>query len=119
MLKKKLRTAHDLFREGGLGNVGDYLWLRLQVLTSEYRNEIRIDQCKFSLKEVVDVATRIELIRKTYEAPEHQAVARYLPRDLPVGEFAEVVISGYRDYDRVALPAGQQPAEDKLAKMAR
>jgi FkbM family methyltransferase len=86
MLKKKLRTAHDLFREGGLGNVGDYLWLRLQVLTSEYRNEIWIDRCKFSLKEVVDVATRIELIRKTYEAPERQAVARYLPRDLPVVE---------------------------------
>jgi FkbM family methyltransferase len=86
MLKKKLRTAHDLFRDGGLKNVCAYLWLRLQVLTNGYRNEIRIDQCRFSLKEIVDVATRIELIRKTYEAPERQAVARYLPRALPAVE---------------------------------
>jgi FkbM family methyltransferase len=86
MLKKKLRTAQNLFRDGGLKNVCDYVWLRLQVLTNGYRNEIRIDQCRFSLKEIVDVATRIELIRKTYEAPERQAVARYLPREVPVVE---------------------------------
>ena len=43
----------------------------------------------------------------------------YVPRSLPVGEFAEVKITGYHDYDLLALPKGESPAEYKVAKPAR
>jgi ribosomal protein S12 methylthiotransferase len=43
----------------------------------------------------------------------------YVPRDLPVGEFTDVKITGFHDYDLLALPAGQTPLEYKLAKQAQ
>jgi ribosomal protein S12 methylthiotransferase len=43
----------------------------------------------------------------------------YVPRDLPVGEFVEVTITGYQDYDLLALPKGEKPAAFKVAKQAQ
>jgi len=43
----------------------------------------------------------------------------YVPRELPVGEFAEVTINGFHDYDLLALPAGDRPAAFKVAKQAQ
>jgi ribosomal protein S12 methylthiotransferase len=43
----------------------------------------------------------------------------YVPHDLPVGSFAEVRITGYQDYDLLALPAGERPAEFKVARQAQ
>lgn len=43
----------------------------------------------------------------------------YVPLTLPVGEFAEVVITGSRDYDLLALPKGKKPKEYKVAKQAQ
>jgi ribosomal protein S12 methylthiotransferase len=43
----------------------------------------------------------------------------YVPRELPVGEFADVTITGYHDYDLIALPKGQKPAAYKVAKQAQ
>jgi ribosomal protein S12 methylthiotransferase len=43
----------------------------------------------------------------------------YVPKNLPVGEFAQVTITGYHDYDLLALPKGQKPAEYKAAKQAQ
>jgi len=43
----------------------------------------------------------------------------YVPRSLPVGQFAEVEITDYRDYDLLALPKGQKPKEFKVAKQAQ
>jgi ribosomal protein S12 methylthiotransferase len=43
----------------------------------------------------------------------------YVPRELPVGSFATVTINGHHDYDLLALPAGQRPAEFKVAKQAQ
>lgn len=43
----------------------------------------------------------------------------YLPRELPVGEFVEVKITGYQDYDLLALPAGEKPAVYKVARQAQ
>jgi ribosomal protein S12 methylthiotransferase len=43
----------------------------------------------------------------------------YVPRELPVGEFADVTITGYQDYDLLALPAGEQPLTRKIAKQAQ
>jgi len=42
----------------------------------------------------------------------------YVPGDLPIGEFAHVTVTGFSDYDLIALPAGQMPATFKVAKMA-
>jgi len=43
----------------------------------------------------------------------------YVPRELPVGEFVEVKITGYQDYDLLALPKGEKPAAFKVAKQAQ
>jgi ribosomal protein S12 methylthiotransferase len=43
----------------------------------------------------------------------------YVPRELPVGEFIDVEITGYQDYDLLALPPGEKPAEFKVAKQAQ
>jgi len=43
----------------------------------------------------------------------------YVPRELPVGEFVNVTITGYQDYDLLALPKGQKPAEFKVARQAQ
>ncbi len=43
----------------------------------------------------------------------------YVPRELLVGEFVEVKITGYQDYDLLALPKGEKPAEFKVAKQAQ
>ncbi|MCU0792525.1 MAG: 30S ribosomal protein S12 methylthiotransferase RimO [Opitutaceae bacterium] len=43
----------------------------------------------------------------------------YVPRTLPVGQFADVLITGARDYDLLALPKGEKPKEFKVAKQAQ
>lgn len=43
----------------------------------------------------------------------------YLPITVPVGEFATVEITGYEDYDLLALPAGEKPSTRKVAKQAQ
>jgi len=43
----------------------------------------------------------------------------YIPRELPVGEFIEVTITGHHDYDLLALPEGVEPKEYKVAKQAQ
>jgi ribosomal protein S12 methylthiotransferase len=43
----------------------------------------------------------------------------YVPRDLPVGAFATVTVNAHRDYDLLALPAGESPAEFKVARQAQ
>ena len=43
----------------------------------------------------------------------------YLPITVPVGEFAQVKITGYEDYDLLALPTGEEPATRKVARQAQ
>ncbi|MDR1283644.1 MAG: 30S ribosomal protein S12 methylthiotransferase RimO [Opitutaceae bacterium] len=43
----------------------------------------------------------------------------YVPRKLPAGEFADVTITGFADYDLLALPQGEAPRERKVAKQAQ
>ncbi|MBK9989634.1 MAG: 30S ribosomal protein S12 methylthiotransferase RimO [Verrucomicrobia bacterium] len=43
----------------------------------------------------------------------------YVPRDLPVGKFIEVKITGSHDYDLLALPPGEKPTAYKVAKTAQ
>jgi ribosomal protein S12 methylthiotransferase len=82
-------------------------------------------------KEIAAEAGRMSIGRSLKVLVEEPGVARseadapdidgrvYVPRDLPVGEFAEVTVTGSRDYDLLALPDGQQPAEFKVAKQAQ
>ncbi len=43
----------------------------------------------------------------------------YVPRDLPVGEFGRVTITGHHGYDLLALPKGERPARFKVARPAQ
>ena len=43
----------------------------------------------------------------------------YVPATLPVGEFADVKITGCSEYDLLALPPGAKPAQRKVAKQAQ
>jgi ribosomal protein S12 methylthiotransferase len=43
----------------------------------------------------------------------------YLPITLPVGEFVNVRITGFENYDLLALPAGQEPRTRKVARQAQ
>jgi len=43
----------------------------------------------------------------------------YVPRELPVSEFADVTINSFHDYDLLALPKGQRPLEYKVARQAQ
>ena len=43
----------------------------------------------------------------------------YIDKKIPVGEFVEVNITGYHDYDLLALPKGVEPKEYKVAKQAQ
>ena len=43
----------------------------------------------------------------------------YVSKKLPVGEFADVKINSFHDYDLIALPKGDQPVVYKIAKQAQ
>ena len=43
----------------------------------------------------------------------------YVARNLPVGAFAWVAVNGHHEYDLLALPAGERPAEYKVARQAQ
>lgn len=43
----------------------------------------------------------------------------YVPRELPVGNFVTVEITGSQDYDLLALPQGELPVTRKLARQAQ
>ena len=42
-----------------------------------------------------------------------------MPRTLARGEFAEVTITSFRDYDLLALAPGEQPVTWKVARQAQ
>jgi ribosomal protein S12 methylthiotransferase len=43
----------------------------------------------------------------------------YVPKSLPVGEFVDVTINSFHDYDLLALPKGEEPVVYKVAKQAQ
>jgi len=90
-------------------------WHRVMALQKEIAARVSQRSVGRSLKVLVEEPG---VARGEADAPDIDGRV-YVPRELPVGEFAEVAITGYQDYDLLALPLGQRPAEFKTAKVAQ
>jgi ribosomal protein S12 methylthiotransferase len=90
-------------------------WRRVMKLQKSIAGEEGLNSVGRELKVLVEEPG---IARSEADAPDIDGRV-YVPRDLPVGEFAWVTVTGSRDYDLIALPAGEQPAEFKVAKQAQ
>jgi ribosomal protein S12 methylthiotransferase len=98
---------------------------------SEKLKEARWHRTMALQKEIAGAVSQRQVGRRLRVLVEEPGVARgeadapdidgrvYVPRELPVGEFVEVEITGYQDYDLLALPPGEKPAAFKVAKQAQ
>jgi ribosomal protein S12 methylthiotransferase len=90
-------------------------WHRLMRLQRDVAAEIGQGYVGRTLKVLVEEPG---VARGEADAPDIDGRV-YVPRELPVGEFAEVTITGCHEYDLLALPRGIEPAAYKLAKQAQ
>lgn len=90
-------------------------WHKLMALQKHIAGEVSKSYVGRTLKVLVEEPG---VARGEADAPDIDGRV-YVPRDLPVGEFVEVKINGYHDYDLLALPDGQRPKAYKVAKQAQ
>ncbi len=90
-------------------------WHRLMALQKGIAASVSARSVGKSIKVLVDEPG---VARGEADAPDIDGRV-YVPRELPVGAFASVTINGHHDYDLLALPAGESPAEFKVAKQAQ
>jgi ribosomal protein S12 methylthiotransferase len=90
-------------------------WHRLMALQRDIAASVSERSVGKSIKVLVDEPG---VARGEADAPDIDGRV-YVPRDLPVGTFAWVAINGHHDYDLLALPDGESPAEFKVAKQAQ
>ncbi|MDI1335104.1 MAG: 30S ribosomal protein S12 methylthiotransferase RimO [Lacunisphaera sp.] len=90
-------------------------WHKLMALQQEIAGQVSKSYVGQTLKVLVEEPG---VARGEADAPDIDGRV-YVPRELPVGEFVDVKITGYQDYDLLALPKGEQPAEFKVAKQAQ
>lgn len=90
-------------------------WHRIMALQREIATSESSTRVGSRLRVLVDEAG---VARGEADAPDIDGRV-YVPLGLPVGEFATVTITGYHDYDLLALPGGQRPSEFKAAKQAQ
>jgi ribosomal protein S12 methylthiotransferase len=90
-------------------------WRRVMKLQREIAAAAGRDSVGRTLKVLVEEPG---VARSEADAPDIDGRV-YVPRSLPVGEFAEVTITGSHEYDLLALPEGQRPAEYKVARQAQ
>ena len=90
-------------------------WHRTMALQKEIAGQVSKGYVDRTLKILVEEPG---VARGEADAPDIDGRV-YVPRELPVGEFAAVKITGYQDYDLLALPKGQQPAEYKVPRQAQ
>jgi ribosomal protein S12 methylthiotransferase len=90
-------------------------WHRIMALQKEIAGAVSASCVGRTLKVLVDEPG---VARGEADAPDIDGRV-YVPRELEVGRFASVTINGHHDYDLLALPAGQSPAEFKVAKQAQ
>ena len=90
-------------------------WHRVMALQKEIASDVSREQVGRTLRVLVEEPG---VARADADAPDIDGRV-YVPRELPVGRFARVTISGHHDYDLLALPAGESPALYKVAKQAQ
>ncbi len=90
-------------------------WHKLMKLQQEIAAEVSKSRVGDSLKVLVEEPG---VARGEADAPDIDGRV-YVPRELPVGEFVNVAITGYHDYDLIALLKGEKPAAYKVAKQAQ
>jgi ribosomal protein S12 methylthiotransferase len=90
-------------------------WHRLMALQKGIASSVSARSVGKTLRVLVDEAG---VARGEADAPDIDGRV-YVPRELPVGHFANVTVTGHHDYDLLALPAGEQPSVYKVAKRAQ
>jgi ribosomal protein S12 methylthiotransferase len=90
-------------------------WHRLMALQREIASGVSAQSVGKTIRVLVEEAG---VARGEADAPDIDGRV-YVPRELPVGQFANVTINGHHDYDLLALPAGESPAEFKVARQAQ
>ncbi|HEY4246587.1 MAG TPA: 30S ribosomal protein S12 methylthiotransferase RimO [Lacunisphaera sp.] len=90
-------------------------WHKTMALQQEIAAEVSKSHVGQTLKVLVEEPG---VARGEADAPDIDGRV-YVPRELPIGEFVNVAITGYQDYDLLALPKGETPAEFKVAKQAQ
>jgi ribosomal protein S12 methylthiotransferase len=90
-------------------------WRRVMALQKGIATEISKGQVGRTLKVLVEEPG---VARGEADAPDIDGRV-YVPRSLPVGEFAMVKITGHHGYDLLALPKGERPVVFKVARQAQ
>jgi ribosomal protein S12 methylthiotransferase len=90
-------------------------WHRLMALQKDIAASVSSQSVGRTVKVLVD---EVGVARGESDAPDIDGRV-YVPREFPVGQFAQVTINGHHDYDLLALAAGETPAEYKVAKQAQ
>jgi ribosomal protein S12 methylthiotransferase len=90
-------------------------WHRLMTLQKGIAASVSAQSVGKSIRVLVDEAG---IARGEADAPDIDGRV-YVPRELAVGRFARVTVNGHHDYDLLALPAGERPAEFRTAKQAQ
>lgn len=90
-------------------------WHRVMKLQKEIAAQVSAGQVGRTLRVLVEEPG---VARGEADAPDIDGRI-YLPITVPVGDFAQVEITGFEDYDLLALPAGEEPLTRKVAKQAQ
>ncbi len=90
-------------------------WHKLMALQQRIASEVSKSHVGQTLKVLVEEPG---VARGEADAPDIDGRV-YVAKNLPVGEFVRVAITGFHDYDLLALPKGQKPGEYKIAKQAQ
>jgi ribosomal protein S12 methylthiotransferase len=90
-------------------------WHRTMALQKEIAREVSKGRIGDRMKVLVEEPG---VARGEADAPDIDGRV-YVPRELPVGEFAHVEINSFHDYDLLALPQGEQPIVYKIARQAQ
>ena len=90
-------------------------WHRVMALQKAIASAVSAQSVGKTVRVLVDEAG---VARGEADAPDIDGRV-YVPRELPVGSFASVRINSHHDYDLLALPSGETPAEYKVAKQAQ